>query len=236
MSTPWIVHQYALSPNAERLRRVLVRLELPFEVEDYLPFDAEGRAKVAALVERAGHNQMPVLERDGAYFGDSLAITEMLLEEYPERAERLIPADPAQAAAVHAYMLAGDSGFLRPEGKFLTDDYRQRKGEAHVEKIINFAHQRGAWALSAWDRALAHQPFLAGEAYSLADIGVVPYITARIAIPQLIEQAVAAGMPTPFNPEQWPAWDLDAATYPHLRAWFDRCNTAEYTESRVAAA
>ena len=235
MSTPWIVHQYSLSPNAERLRRVLVRLDLPFELEDYLPFTAEERERIAALVQRGGHNQMPVLERDGQYYGDSLAVTEMLLAEYPDRAERLLPADPAHAAAVHAFMLAGDNGFLRPEAKFLSADYKKNKGEDHAQKIVQFGHQRRDWALAAWERALAVQPFLAGTEYSLADIGVIPYLNARIAIPRLAKQMAEQGIKTPFDPELWPEWDLDAAVYPNLRAWAERCNAAEYTESGVAA-
>ncbi len=236
MSTPWIVHQYSLSPNTERLRRVLVRLELPFEVQDYLPFSPEEREKIAALVKRSGHNQMPVLERDGTYYGDSLAVTEMLLAEYPDRAERLLPADPAQAAVVHAYLLAGDSGFLRPEAKFLTADYRKNKGEEHAQKIVQFAHQRRTWVFAAWERALENQPFLAGDDYTLADIGVVPFINARIAIPQFAKRMADQGSQSPFDLELWSEWDLDANTYPNLRAWVDRCNAPEFTESTVVAA
>ena len=142
MSKPWIVHQYGLSPNVERLKRALIRLELPFEDEDYMPFDAAGRAKVAAFVEQAGHNQMPVLERDDLYYGDSLKIIHMLMAEYPDRAVRLYPADPIKAAVVHAFVLAGDNGFLRPEGKFLTDAYKQQKGEAHAAKITAIGNER----------------------------------------------------------------------------------------------
>ena len=236
MSTPWIVHQYAPSPNAERLRRVLVRLELPFEVEDYLPFDAEGRARVAELVEKSGHNQIPVLERDGQFYGDSLAITEMLLQEYPDKVELLYPANPTQAAAVHAYVTAGDAGLFRPEGKFLTADFVQRKGEDHAAKILRFGHARREATLAAWDHALLHHPFLVGDAYTMADIGVVPYLNATIALPKLIHAMAEQGIQTPFVPEQWPLWDIDVSVYPQLSAWIDHCNAPEFTESGVAAA
>lgn len=236
MSTPWIVHQYDLSPNAERLRRVLVRLDLPFEIRSYVPFSAEGQAEVKDLVARSGHNQIPVLERDGAYFGDSLAITAMLVEEYPDRAELLYPGGPGQVAAAHAFVLAGDSGFFRPAGKFLTAEFQERKGADHAAKILAFGEQRRDGVLHAWDAALATQPFLLGEAYSMADIGVAPYLNATIQLPKLIHAMAAQGTKLPFDPEQWPEWDVNGATYPHLRGWLDRCNAAEYTDSRVAAA
>lgn len=236
MSKPWIIHQYAPSPNCERLRRVLVRLDLPFELQDYLPFSPEEREKISALVERSGHNQMPVLEVDGKYYGDSLAITRWLLENYPDRATRLMPADKVQAAAVHAYMLAGDGNYLRPEVSYLTADFRAHKGDDHAQKILAIAHQRRDWALGAWDAVLADRAFLVGEDYSLADIGVVSYVNSRIAIPQMAKALAEQGIKSPFSLEMWPEWDLDGATYPNLRTWLDRCNATEFTESGVHAA
>ena len=236
MSTPWIIHQYAPSPNCERLRRVLVRLDLPFETKDYMPISDEARAEVRAFAERAQHNQMPVLERDGKLLSDSIVITEQLLREYPDRAHRVVPADPALAAQAHGFLLASEAGWLRPEASHYTPEYRERKGEEYVTRILANDHQRREWHLRALDATLADHPFLVGDKYSLGDIAMASVMNARINVARFAQSLAESGTPSPFAPEQWPLWDLDGDTYPHLRAWFDTCNAPEFTESVVAAA
>lgn len=231
MSAPWIVHQYPPSPYCERLRRVLVRLDLPFELRDYLPLSPEARQELRAFADRIGHNQMPVLQRGEEYLGDSFLITERLLTEYPDRAERLYPADPARRAVVYAFERAAESSWLRPEGQHLTAEYQAMKGEAHARRIVDNELRGRESVLAAFDRAVATQPFLTGEAYTMADIAVVSHMNSRVAIAEFAAQAAEAGVQVPFDLELWPRWELDGARYPHLRAWFDRCNAPEYTTS-----
>jgi len=235
MAGSWIVHQYAPSPYCERLRRVLVQLELPFEVKDYLPVSDEARRELRAFADRVGHNQMPVLERDGSYYGDSFRITEMLLQEYPDRAGRIYPGDPVHRAIVHAFVLSSEAWWLRPEGTHGTADYKRAKGAEHVQRILATDYHRRDALLHDWDAALAVQPFLTGDAYNMADIAVASGLNTRINIAKFAKQARESGMKTPFDPELWPLWDVDGARYRNLRRWFDECNTPRYTEAAVPA-
>lgn len=235
MSTPWIVHQYAPSPNCERLRRVLVRLELPFVVKDYMPFSPEQRAERDAFAQRAGHNQMPVLERDGRYMHDSILTTQALCAEFPDRAHRVFPAAPGVAAQAHAWLLASEASWLRPEREHWTAEYRKTKGEAFARQIVVNDHQRREFHLTAMEAALAEQPFLTGEEYSMGDIGMMSVLNARINLPRMLHSLREAGQEIPFDLVLWPLWDLDGDRYPHVRAWYERCNQPEFTESQVTA-
>ncbi len=234
MSAPWIVHQYPPSPYCEKLRRVLVRLELPFELHDYMPLNEEARQEVRAFADRVQHNQMPVLERDGEFLGDSFLITQQLLREYPDRAERIYPADPTARAVVHAFELTGEAWWLRPEGQHLTAEYQEMKGADHAARIVRNDLATRDIVLETWDAALAEHTFLTGENYNMADISVVSHMNSRIAIAAFAASAAEAGMQIPFDTEQWPLWDVDGDRYPNLRRWFDTCNAAEYLESAAA--
>lgn len=235
MSGRAIVHQFPPSPYAEILRRVLVQLEIPFDVRDYLPVTAEQEAELHALQARAHHAQLPILERHGEFYGDSFLITKMLVEEQPALAARIYPPDPVTRAVVSAFQTSADGWWLRPEGQHFTEEYRAMKGEAEAARILAKDHQMRHIVLTTWDAMLAQRPFLAGEAYTMADIAVVSHLNANISIAKFVHSAVEEGIEVPFDVELWPRWELDPEAYPHLRRWFDRCNAREFTESPVPA-
>ena len=235
MPAPMIVHQYAPSPHCEKLRRVLVRLEIPFTVKDYLPLSDEERATIRELADRAQHNQMPVLERDGQLYGDSFLITQMLLQEYPERAERIYPADPVQRTIVYGFETSADGWWLRPEGQHLTPEYCEMKGPEHAARIVAKDRRRRDIVLHTWNEALERQAFLTGDSYNMADIAVISHLNANLTIAKFVQSATEAGMQIPFDRDLWPVWEIDAAEYPALRRWHDACNAPEFTDSAVAA-
>lgn len=221
-----IVHQYALSPYCEKLRRVLKALEIPFEVRDYMPISPEDRAAQAELVEKSGHNQMPVLERDGTYTADSFLITKALLEEFPDRAERIYPADVAQRALCYTIEFAAESVFT-PEGRYNTAEYKARKGEDHAEKIIEIAVERRDEILKTWDAMLAEQPYFLGDKETIADMSVVSHLNAKIKVPVVFRQLKEAGhLPDGFDLSNFPLYELDPGLK-SMHAWCDRMKATE---------
>jgi glutathione S-transferase len=162
-------------PYAARARITVAEKGVPVEVVE---IDLADRP--AWLYEKNPLGRVPVLEEDGRPLPESLVIMEFLEERYPEPA--LLPVDPADRAAVRL--------LLKRETELTDPYYAFRRGES----FDAFDE-----ALRALDARLAEQPFLAGAAYSLADIGYVPWILrARDML------------------------GVDLAPYPSLAAWLER--------------
>jgi len=126
------------------------------------------------MLARNPRGKLPVLTWDGHPVYESLAIAHFLEHQQPE--PRLIPTDPAGRAralsraqeadnyAVTAAMPALEAGLMRPPGTPLTDADRERHRALHAE-------------LARFDAYLAEgAPYLAGDAFSLADLVLFPLV------------------------------------------------------------
>lgn len=127
--------------------------------------------------------RVPVLEDDGFVLPESVVINEYLEERYPE--PPLLPADSGERAVARLLVHRFDDF-----GRAYYDLYFKRPG-ASPERL----HE----ALDALDRRLRATPYLAGGAYSLADIAYVPWV---------LRAETRLG--------------VDLAPYEALRAWVDR--------------
>ena len=146
------LYDAARCPYCARVRIALAEKGVEFETVEINLSD-----RPAWLYEKNPTGRVPVLEEDGRPLPESTVIMEFLDERYPEPA--LLPADAADRANVRCLIFRDDD---------LTDPYYAfRRGEG----FENFDA-----ALRRLDASLAAQPYLAGAAYSLADIADLPWI------------------------------------------------------------
>ncbi len=141
-------------PYCARVRIALAEKGVELEVVE---IDLSNRP--AWIYEKNATGRVPVIEEDGWVLPESAVINEYLEERYPEPA--LLPADPAERAVARLVVFRADE---------LTDPYYAlRRGEEGAREALDTA-------LGLLDTVLAARSYLAGREYSLADIGIVPWI------------------------------------------------------------
>ncbi len=136
-----------------------VRIALAEKGVAYEPVEIDLDDRPAWIYDKNSTGRVPVLEEDAMVLPESRVIMEYLEERYPEPA--LLPADPADRALVRLAFERFDE-LSRP----YYDLRRESEG----------ARERLDRELARLDARLAERPYLAGAAYSLADIAYVPWI------------------------------------------------------------
>ncbi len=160
------LYDAARCPYCARVRIVLAEKGIPY---DAVQVDLDDRpAFIVELNPPSG--RVPVLEESAFVLPESPVIMEYLEERFPE--PPLLPADAAERAAAR----------LAVE-RF--DDFGDPYYDLYFGRPAGSAERVEA-ALAALDRRLEATPYLAGRAYSLADIAYVPWVLrveARLGIP-----------------------------------------------------
>jgi len=141
-------------PYCARVRIVLAEKGVELEVVE---IDLSDRP--AWIYEKNSTGRVPVIEEDGWVLPESAVIMEYLEERHPD--PPLLPADPADRALARLLVFRGDE---------VTDPYYafRRKEDGARERLDA--------QLARLDAVLHGRPYLAGSEYSLADIGIVPWI------------------------------------------------------------
>jgi RNA polymerase-associated protein len=141
-------------PYCARVRIVLAEKGVELEA-----VEIELGDRPAWIYEKNATGRVPVVEEDGWVLPESVVIMEYLEERYPE--PPLLPADPVDRALARLVLFRDED---------LTDPYYAlRRGEDGARELLDEA-------LGRLDAALEARPWLGGAAYSLADIGLVPWI------------------------------------------------------------
>ncbi len=164
--------------------------------------------------------QVPVLVRDGAPYTEASAICEYLEEAFPERP--LMPSDPAGRWRVRVWQKFADDGLAASVSQLAWEAYGRRAFlELHPDPAalqatiarIPVQERRDAWKVAAAgigeeelaragarveaairkvDAELASSHWLAGPAYSLADIAVFSYFEYLAALrPKVLSEQTA---------------------------------------------
>jgi glutathione S-transferase len=187
-----ILYEHASSGNCLKCRLVLRQLELPYESVSIDLFRGETRTP-----EHFGRNpdgRIPVLETDdGELIPESGAIMLYLAEGTP-----LLPAPGTiERARVHQWMFFEQN---RIEADLATARFIKLAGrDVTMPEVFANRLERGRDALAALDRGLSDgRPFLAGDAFTVADIAVYGY--------------GHCGADAGADPRE----------HPHVAAWLDR--------------
>jgi glutathione S-transferase len=185
------LYDYLSSGNGYKCRLLLHQLGIPFRrVElDIM----RGETRTPEFLAKNPNGRIPALElEDGTVLAESNAIMFYLAEGTP-----LLPADPLQRAQALQWLFFEQyshepfiavARFIR---HLLPEDTPRRAELPRLEK-------GGNAALGVMEQRLAEHPFLVGDRYSIADIGLYAYT----------HVADEGG--------------LNLAGYPGVRAWLDR--------------
>jgi glutathione S-transferase len=185
------LYEHAASGNCLKCRLLLRQLELPYESVTVDLF--RGETRTAEHFARNPDGRVPVLETDaGEMIAESGAILLYLAEGTP-----FLPASGLPRARVHQWMFFEQN---RIEADLATARFMKQAGrDKTMPEVFAYRIERGRDALAALDRGLADGgPFLAGDAYTVADIMVYGYTHC----------AGDAG--------------VDPREHPHVAAWLDR--------------
>src|SRR5438876_1078725 len=140
-------------PYCARARIVLAEKGVDYET---VVIDLTDRP--AWIYEKNPSGKVPVLEEDAWVLPESAVIMEYLEERYPE--PPLLPADAAERAEARLWIWEHDR-------RFADDYYAFRRGRPREPLDAR---------LAALERVLEGRAYLAGDAYSLADIAYLPWL------------------------------------------------------------
>lgn len=163
-------------PLSSCTRKVLITFaEKAAEVELVLVDLLSGEHKQPAHLARHPFGVIPVLDDDGFVLYESRAIVRYLDHRLP--GPSLVPSAARDRARMDQW-LSVDQSYVAPPTRTLAVQriLRPHQGLAPEAAAIAEAERALADAFGAIDRALADQRFLAGDAFSLADLSLAPYV------------------------------------------------------------
>jgi glutathione S-transferase len=185
------LYEHGSSGNCLKCRLLLRQLDLPYESVSVDLF--RGETRTAEHFARNPDGRIPVLETDdGELIPESGAILLHLAD-----GTAFLPTGRIERARVHQWMFFEQN---RIEADLAVARFMKLAGrDAKYPEAFANRLERGRDALAALDRGLADgRPFLAGDAYTVADIAVYGYGHC----------AGDAG--------------ADPREHPHVAAWLDR--------------
>jgi glutathione S-transferase len=154
--------------NAYNVQKPLWLLaELGLDFKHYDIGRNSGDLESAEFLSLNPRARVPVLRLDGAVVWESNSILRYLANQF--EATELYPADPLQRSQVERWM-DWELASLQPAFIDLFWGYYRTPAEARQASFIDAAQQQCRVQFELLDGHLATQPYLAGDAFSLADI------------------------------------------------------------------
>jgi len=193
MSNAIKVYRHALSGHCHRVELMLSLLGLP---ATFIDVDlAAGEHKAPPFLDMNAFAQVPVLDDQGVILADSNAILVYLERRYGS--SHWLPDDPLLQAQVQRWLsvAAGPLANSAMKARLVT----VFNAPFDPEPLIADAHELFAIV----DAHLEHQPFLAGEHATLAEISLYSYIAHA------------------------PEGNVSLEPYRHIRAWLERVEALE---------
>lgn len=188
-------------PLSSCTRKVLLTLAEKGRPADFEPVDLfVGEHKAATHMARHPFGVVPVLEDDdGFVLYESRAVIRFLDARFPEPS--LTPAAPRDRARMDQW-LSVDQSYVAPHTRALAIErvVKKHEGRGSDPAVERAAEGALAAALAVYDAALRGREHLAGEAFSLADVSLMPYVAS---LPMIGAEHLLGPLP-------------------HLRAWWER--------------
>lgn len=162
------IYETSAAPNARRVRMFLAEKGIDM---DYVQLDIAGGENLnAEMREKNVTTKIPFLALDdGTYLGETMAICRYFEELHPQTP--LLGTNPLQKAQIEMWQRRAELYFLLPIGmcfQHTTGYFKDRMnpipawGEESGKNAVAF--------LDVLDAQLANNSYLAGEAFSVADI------------------------------------------------------------------
>jgi glutathione S-transferase len=157
------LYQVKGCPFAHRARIVLEEKKLPCEIVYYSP-----RQRPAELDSVSPDARSPTLfDDDGARVWDSLIVIEYLEERHPE--VRLMPEAARDRARARLLMREVEAKVFSTMGPIEQEMVHKAAGERD-EARVREAVLKYRDALGPWEARVTGQPYLLGDAFTLADV------------------------------------------------------------------
>ena len=187
-------------PLSSCTRKVLLTLAEKGQRAEFVPVDLfTGEHRTEGHRARHPFGVVPVLEDDDFVLFESRAIIRYIDARF--EGPSLTPAAPRDAARMDQW-LSVDQSYIAPHTRALAIERIVKKHDGvPADPAIERAAEDGLRSsLGVLDRALRGATYVAGDAISLADISLMPYVAS---LPMIGAEHVAAGLP-------------------HLAAWWGR--------------
>ena len=185
------LYDYLPSQNAYKVRLLLSQLQRPWRTEIISIFEGEGQRPEYLAINPTG--AVPAIRLDdGRVIAESNAILFFLAEGTP-----YLPNDRfARAKVLQWLSFEGDT--VQSTIATLRHWIMTGKAARRPAALVEAKREGSLKTLAILDRELSQRPWLAGQAYSIADIAVFAYV-------HRAEEA-----------------ELPLADFPHVVAWIDR--------------
>jgi glutathione S-transferase len=170
---------------------MLGELGIPYEHKDYLPRSPE--TKTPEFVALNPNSRVPVIDDDGFVLSESMAINMYLAKKHKSA---LYPADPKSEALVWQWSLWETDRLDRQIVNYQNHTSSLPAAERKAD-IAEAAWKEVVPAFDVLETALKKSAWLAGPAFSVADLNVASAL--------------------------FRALTIDLGKWPHIAAWLNRC-------------
>lgn len=202
-------------PNPARIRIVLAEKQLDSQVE-FIPVDLIGAEhKSPAFLQKNPSGVLPVLELDdGTLVSESTAITEYL--DHLDGRPTLTGTTPKQRALIHMMQRRAEAELIDAVGDYFHHATPGLGPQLQAFKSLDWKGraewgrrqgERARAGMSYFNSVLERQPYVAGDAFSMADITVFAGLMF----------ADAAGLAIPENSAALLAWRARIADLPSVK-------------------
>jgi GST-like protein len=181
------------TPNARKVAIALEEMDLPWRL--VLIDILAGDQLTPEFLELNPNNKTPVIVDDDTPAGEPpLVLWESgaILLWLAEKTGRFVPNDPRERAICHQWLMFQMSGVGPMFGQHAHFTYYAK--ERHPYAMDRYASEVTR-QLRVMDRQLSLTTYIAGEAYSIADMAIYPYILRQV--------------------------EMRAAEFPNLKRWAD---------------
>jgi len=169
------IYGHPMSTCTRKVLTTVAELSIPHEF--VLVDFAKGEHKQPAHLARQPFGKVPAIDDDGFKLYESRAICRYLNEQ---AGGGLAPADARAVARIGPGFSIATARFT---GRGLRFGFHPIFTRGQDEATLAAARAGMEEALGVMEAALAQQPFIAGETFSLADIAFMPYVEYTMATP-----------------------------------------------------
>ncbi|MFD2644724.1 glutathione binding-like protein [Pseudomonas japonica] len=198
---------YWTTPNGHKISLFLEETGLPYRIH---PINiGKGEQFAADFLKIAPNNRIPAIVDNDAVDGQPLALFESgaILLYLAEKTGQFIPRDLRGRQETLQWLFWQMGGLGPMAGQ---NHHFNRFAPEKVPYAIKRYVDETARLYGVLNKRLSDRPFVAGEAYSIADMAIYPWI-----VPHTFQQQ-------------------DLADFPHLKAWFERIQARPATQRAYA--
>lgn len=163
------LYDYLPSQNSWKVRLLLNHLQKPYNQKIISIFEGQGQQADFLAINPTG--AVPAVQLDD---GTSIAESNAILV-YLATGTEYLPSNMPEHAQVLQWLFF-ESDYVQSSIATLRHWVLTSKDKNRSEDVLNSKRDSSARVLSILDRQVQHQPFLTGQAYTIADMSVFAYV------------------------------------------------------------